>query len=239
MATYMIVFFAWFTAGFVNNIAGFGAAMVALPLMALMGVDMNIAIPAGLILALLVNIQLFWDCRHAIDFSRTWPVLMGIIPGAFLGAAIFARAQEGSLRFAVGGLLVLYGLWGLFVEQQTRIVISRYWGILVGFLSSGLGSTIGFPGPPLVVYAAFSGWKKESIKGGLTVFFILSSAISLLAQAIAGIHSLKTLSMAGAGIPGVAIGGFLGIIVSRRLGEYSFRRVMYGLLIVMGLCMFR
>ncbi len=239
METYIIVFLAWFTACFVNNIAGFGAAMVAFPLMTLMGVDMNIAIPAGLLLALLVNIQLFWDCRHAIDIPRTWPVLAGIIPGAFLGASVFASAQEGSLRIAVGFLLLLYSLWGLFLENTARPIVSRYWGLLVGFLSSGLATTIGFPGPPLIVYAGFSGWKQESMKAGLTVFFILSTGIAAAAQAIAGIHSLKTLTMAGAGIPGVALGGFLGIAVSRRIGEYSFRKLIYGLLILMGLCMFR
>ncbi len=239
METYLITFLAWFAACFVNNIAGFGAAMVALPLMGLLGVDMAIAIPAGLLLALVVNVQLFWDCRHAVDVSRTWPVLVGVIPGAFFGASLFSVAQEGTLRIAVGVLLVLYSLWGLCMERQTRIIISRYWGVVVGFLSSGLAATIGFPGPPLIVYAAFSGWKKESVKGGLTVFFMLSSTLAIVAQIVAGIQSVQTLSMAGAGIPGVIGGGFLGIMVSRRIGEYSFRKIIYVLLMLMGLCMFR
>ena len=49
METYLLTFLAWFAACFVNNIAGFGAAMVALPLMGLLGVDMAIAIRTGVI----------------------------------------------------------------------------------------------------------------------------------------------------------------------------------------------
>ena len=48
MITSCVVALIWATAGFINNLSGFGAAMVALPLMAFYGLDMKTAAPAAL-----------------------------------------------------------------------------------------------------------------------------------------------------------------------------------------------
>ena len=231
-----VIALIWAAAGFINNLSGFGAAMVALPLMAFYGLDMKTAAPATLIVACLWYLQLCRHCRRGIDLSRIWPVALGLVPGAFLGVLFVTRVGGETLRLWVGGVIILYSLWGVFVEGRATHVLPRLWGIPVGLASSFLGAAVGFPGPPLIFYAALSGWTKESMKAGLAVFFILSTSFAMVAQCLAGgIQSAQTLQLAALGVPGSLAGGFLGILVSRRVGEYSFRKLTYALLLCMGI----
>ena len=55
-----------------------------------------------------------WRMRHAFDWSRLWPLVLGGLPGVVVGILVLRSADPGITRIAVAAFLVLYALYGLF-----------------------------------------------------------------------------------------------------------------------------
>ena len=109
---------------------------------------------------------------HRLSGELQW-ALIGLILGGLMGAWL-ARAVHDIAVFvvgAIGGLYILYYLWGFFAEGSptpligglsaifgglTLLVLSRHWMV---FLSSAIGATMliwGIQGNPLVIPILFA-----------------------------------------------------------------------------------
>jgi len=80
----LFVALCWGIGGFINGIAGFGAALIAMPLVTSM-VPLRLAVPSCTILGVALCIQMVWTYRKHIDFERLKPIYVGTVPGAFVG----------------------------------------------------------------------------------------------------------------------------------------------------------
>ncbi|PKN32130.1 MAG: sulfite exporter TauE/SafE family protein, partial [Deltaproteobacteria bacterium HGW-Deltaproteobacteria-20] len=81
---YLITMCGWLLGGFVNGIVGFGAALVAMPIVA-SGLDMPLAVSTCGLVVLSLNLQMAWNYRSELDSSGIKAVILGGIPGAFCG----------------------------------------------------------------------------------------------------------------------------------------------------------
>ncbi|WP_162096644.1 sulfite exporter TauE/SafE family protein [Desulfotalea psychrophila] len=235
----LVVFFAWMLAGFVNNIAGFGAAMVAMPIIAIwsavVGESISVAVPSCTLIVLALNVQLAWSHRSYIQWARLKYLVIGGIFGTAVGIKVLPLLSETVLQLSMGIFLILYGGLGLIRREKKQVAISSVWGLLAGILSTILGLAFGFNGPPLAVYVALTRWPQEAVKGILSAAFILSCLIILVGQILTGLQTLTTFLTFLLALPGVLCGGFVGIRVSKRLGERSYRTIIFVGLIFMGL----
>jgi uncharacterized membrane protein YfcA len=210
----------WAIGGFANGIAGFGAAMVAMPIVT-SGMDMRQAVPTCGLMVLALNVQMAWSYREHLTPSSLGPLILGCLPGAALG----------------GLLLVAYALWGLLAARPRPRRLAAGWAALTGVLSASLGTAFGFNGPPLAVYLSLRGGTQSQIKAALGAFFIASSFCIVAGHALTGLHSPRTLTLAAAALPAAAMGGWLGIRASGRFRENSFRRILFLMIFAMGLTM--
>ena len=227
-------FLGWFLAGFVNGITGFGAAMVAMPLVT-QGMDIRLAVPACSLMVWVVSLEQGWRYKGHTDWRRIRPVLIGALPGACIGFLVLRHLPPQHLMAVLGIFLIAYGCWGLFLEGGKIRVISAIWGYVAGFLSTTFGSAFSFNGPPLAVYATLSGWGKTVSKAGLAMTFIVTSSLMLLAQIFAGAHSSITLTAMLIGTPAAIIGSWLGFLASRKMGDNTYRKLFFGFIACTGL----
>lgn len=109
--------------------------------------------------------------------------------------------------------------------------------MLAGFLSTSLGTAFGFNGPPLAVYLSLRGGTQQQIKAALGAFFIVSGLFIVAAHALAGLYSMRTLWLYIAALPSVSIGAWAGMRVSGRLPDLSFQRVLFLMILIMGMNM--
>jgi uncharacterized membrane protein YfcA len=226
----------WAIGGFANGIAGFGAAMVAMPIVT-SGMDMRQAVPTCGLMVLALNVQMAWSYREHLTPSGLGPLILGCLPGAALGVLLLRHCPEAWLKGGLGLLLVAYALWGLLAARPRPRRLAAGWAALTGVLSASLGTAFGFNGPPLAVYLSLRGGTQSQIKAALGAFFIASSFCIVAGHALTGLHSPRTLTLAAAALPAAAMGGWLGIRASGRFRENSFRRILFLMIFAMGLTM--
>jgi len=233
MESLLVIALGWAAGGFVNGLAGFGAALVAMPLVAA-HMDMVTAVPSCGLIVLALNVQMFWTFRRYLLWTRIRLILLGAVPGAALGVTVLRSLPEGALKVGMAVFIMAYAAWGLCCENGAERTLAQGWGLLAGLLSALFGTAFGFNGPPIVAYVAMTGWDKNSCKAVLGAGFIGTAVTMVGAQAAAGLYTGRAVLVALAAIPAVIVGGWLGVRVAARLGEQSYRNLVYILLLVMG-----
>ncbi|MCG8531431.1 MAG: sulfite exporter TauE/SafE family protein [Desulfovibrionales bacterium] len=231
----LFVIICWGIGGFVNGVAGFGAALIAMPLVTTM-VPLNLAVPSCTILGMALSLQMAWTYRKHIDFDKLKYIYIGTIPGAIAGITMMQKLPAHYLKLGMGIFLLTYAIWGMFFEGRKRAVVHKGWGALAGFCSTAISSSVGMGGPPTIVYTSLAGWAKDTIKAGIASYFIVSGGLIISLQTYAGIQTKETLMLFAAAAPAVMIGARLGVLVSEKIGEFSYRKMLFGMLAMMA-CM--
>ena len=234
MNDYLVAALFWGVGGFVNGLAGFGAALIAMPLVTQF-IDLTVAVPAGTLIALSMSSQMGLTYRKHADWNRLRPIMLGAFPGALTGVTLMKKLPGDYLKLAMGLFLISYAVWGLFLEGKTRRTVSRYWGFLAGYLSSSIGTSFGMGGPPTIIYTSLAGWKKDQVKAGIGTFFMFAGVIMITAQIAAGLQSFASVTLAVVSIPAAVLGGWIGIRASRFIGEFSYRKLLFSILACMGM----
>lgn len=232
-----VTLMGWLLGGFINGIVGFGAALVAMPIVAL-GLDMRIAVPTCGLVVLALNFQMAWSYRAHLDTTGLGALILGALPGAVTGILFLRYFSEAWLKMGLGLLLAVYALWGLVSVQPHARQLALGWGGLAGFLSTSLGTSFGFNGPPLAVYLSLRGGTQQQIKAALGVFLIVSSLFIVAAHGLSGLYTGQALLLFVVALPAVIFGARSGIYLSSRVGEGQFRRMLFAMILVMGLNMF-
>lgn len=231
----LFITFGWFIGGFINGIAGFGAAMVAMPIIAPF-IDFSVAVPSCVLIVLTLNCQVSWTFRKYVQYRYLKGILWGAVPGVLLSMVILEYVEESYLKAGMGVFIALYALWSLVLEKETvSKVIHPAWGYLAGILSSALGMAFGFNGPPLAAYIAHCGCTAKSVKGVLGVGFVITGFFIVTAKAATGQITPTVLLTYAAATPAVILGSKAGISLSSHLSEKSFRKVLFLALALMGM----
>jgi len=227
----LIFFFAWFFGGLVNNITGFGAAMVAMPFVA-NSIPLETAVPASTLIVLTLNLQVGWVYRRHIKWRRLTYLFVGGVAGTVAGVLLHRAAGNGALKLGMGLFMAGYAVYSLLAREHGPRRLGPGWGVGAGFASTLLGALFGFNGPPLAMYIARAGWGQEEAKSVFGACFIMTGATILAGQLLAGIHNAQTVAGYLAGCPGALAGGALGLFLSRFFSQAAYRKMV--LLLVLG-----
>jgi uncharacterized membrane protein YfcA len=192
---------------------------------------------AALIVAfgLIVQGYSVWKLRHALDFKKLWPFVLGAAIGVPVGIAILGWANPAHVRAGIGGTLVLYSLYALFHPNLGPV---RGGGAAadagVGFANGVLGGITGLAGILVTIWCGLRGWPKDQQR---TVFQPVAVAIFAMSAAWLGVRgavSADTMRLFLFGLPALLAGTWLGMKLYGRLDEASFRKVVLVLLLVSG-----
>lgn len=210
--------------------------MVAMPIVATI-LPLEIAVPSSTLLVLALNIQLAWAYRKYVRWQALKFIFLGGIFGSGAGLWILSAVNGRVLKIIMGILLVFYALHSLRKQKSgdSGATINTRWGLPAGFFSTLLGTLFGFNGPPLAVFTSLSGWTKETAKGILGTCFILTGITILCGQFLAGIQNARTFHFFISAFPAVLLGGSLGILASKRVGQNTYKRIVLTLILAAGL----
>jgi uncharacterized membrane protein YfcA len=235
-ADIVITVVGWLLGGFINGIAGFGAALVAMPIVA-SGLDMPLALTSCTLVVLALNLQMFWIYRRHLNGMGFVGIIIGAIPGAVVGILMLRHMPETGLKFGLGALLIAYAIWGLSLAAPSPTSLGGRWAVLAGFLSTSLGTAFGINGPSLAAYLAARGGTAQEFKAGLGAFLIASCALIMLAHGVTGMYTVRSAGLFAMALPSVLLGGWIGLRVSGRVPERYFRSIVYTMLLVAGVKM--
>lgn len=233
MPDFFFIALGWFLGGLVNGIAGFGAALVAMPLIAPF-IDLSTAVTACTLVVLILNCQVGWHFRRDIQKHYVKGIFIGAIPGVILSSVLLRHVSESHLLAGMGLFLLGYGLFNLLSGTSAAKILSPVWSYVSGFASAALGMAFGFNGPPLAAYLASSGCDAKALKGTLGAGFIITGAFIVLAKFMEGLFTGTVVIGALISVPAVLIGSRAGIWVSSFLNEAQYRKILYLGIALMG-----
>jgi len=161
---------------------------------------------------------------------------LGIITGGFLARYV----DDGFVRICVGLIalgFVAYALTKEFLlksDKLSRLAGHRPAGFMAG-CAAGFTSFIAHAGgPPFQAYAIPQGLEKRIYAGTAVMFFTVVNAVKLIPYAMLGQFDKTNLSTSLVLIPLAPIGVFIGVWLIKRIDERVFFRVLYALLVCVG-----
>lgn len=207
---------------FVQGGVGFGASLVAAPLLALIDVRF---VPGPISVAsLLLNVAMISaGSPGEADRGIRWAVV-GSVPGTVVaGLALAALSADGlSITFAaltLLGVAITASGWDLSPTKGSLLGA----GVLSGF--TGTISSIGGP-PVALVYHRASGAR---LRATMPRYFLITGLIAAVAQVAAGKLGGRELLWGLAMVPGLAVGYLGSGWLARHLDKRTARPVVLGL----------
>lgn len=222
-------------AGFTQGVSGFGAGLVAMPLLTLV-LGIKTAVPLSMLNGLIITGVLSLQLKGHIDWRKIMPLLIGCQPGIFLGALALKKMNADLLQLGLGTFITLYAIYSLSTPPRPR-TISPSWGYVAGFLTGMISSVFSAGGPPAVIYVSLTGWAKDEIKAMLSVFFFVSGIVTAIGHAMNGLTTTPVLQHFVWTGPMTLIGVFVGSLLYRRIKQRTYIALMLWFLIMMGLMM--
>jgi uncharacterized membrane protein YfcA len=222
-----------FVAGLIQGLSGFGSALIAVPLLALM-LPVETLVPYMAVLGILVSASNLLHLHRSVRFKPVVPLLGGYVLGTPVGVYFLTRAPESAILGSLGVFIGAYALLSL-LGHQPRSAWLREQRVGLGALSGALGAAFSTNGPPIILHvAAHPDWNADRQKATLAVFFLLSSIITVTAHGLSGLVTAEVVSCFLWSSPMILIGTLSGIWLYGRLGEHDYRRLTFALLLATG-----
>lgn len=225
---------ATFGAAFVAGVTGFAFALIAAAVWLHMLTPLQTA-TLTISYGLLVQGYGFWKMRHAFDWSRVWPYILGSAPGIAIGVNVLRWANPAYMRAGIAAFLVLYSIYGLIRPVLKPVQAGTAADIAVGFVSGLLGAMAGFPGIIIVIWCTMRGWTRDVQRSVFQPVSVALLAMSAIGLAATGSIALNTVYLFLAGLPALALGTWIGFRLYGKIDDEIFRRIVLWLLLAAGL----
>lgn len=223
----------FFFAAFLKGTAGLGFATTCLGLMASY-LDMHVAIPLVIIPSLLSNALVMIDAGGFLRiFRQFWIMYAAALPGLGIGLWILGGGDTSLPRAVLGVSMFLYGLYGLwggrFSLSHTPLSSGAV-GALTGLVNGLTGSQI----MPVLPYLMALDITKDELVQAINTSFTISSLVMLVGLGKLGLVNTQIMIISAVGVIPVFAGIWLGGRVRRLLPEETFRRIVQGMIMLLG-----
>lgn len=215
-----------------------GLGALATPLLAL-------ALPPSTAAAVLLPILVAQDAVSVWAFRHHWDgwIVGWMLPGAVLGVAggwaFSASVNDNALMAALGTITLAFGAYRLWIERGGRIVaasnspgwVGALFGVATGFTSQVAHAG----GPPFQMWVTPRRLPHLTFVGTGSVLFAIVNWVKVPSYIALGAMTADVLLAAAILLP-LAIGStLLTVRLIRRLNPERFYRVVYWLMVVLGL----
>jgi uncharacterized protein len=225
-----------FLATFIRSALGFGEALIAVPLLALLlpvQVAAPLAVLVSITVALVVVIQ---DWRNIHFGSAGWLVLSTLF-GIPLGLLLLKTVPESIVKSILGAFIIAFALYSL-AGRKPELHGDRL-APLFGFAAGILGGAYGMNGPPLVVYGVLRRWQPAQFRATLQGYFLIASIVGMAGYALTGLWTRAVSTYFVLSLPLALIAILLGRAVHRRLSSARFLLAVNLGLVVIGVLLLK
>jgi len=228
-----VVLFAYL----VRGIAGFGSALLAVPLLAIF-FPLSIVVPAVGLLDYIASLSQSWRNRQLI----AWRILLPLLPFTLLGVAgaslLLGNLDQPIFTKILGLLIAAYALHSL-IMPRLRFQGGPLLAVPAGMLGGAIGTLFGTGGPPYVIYLGLRGLGKAAFRATVATIFVIDGAFRIFTYWQHRLYQPETFVAFLAGVPLLAIGLLVGGRIHLTMHERAFRLLVNGLLLMSGLLLLK
>jgi uncharacterized membrane protein YfcA len=222
-------------ASFTHTLAGFGSALVTMPILAkLLGVQ--VAAPLAALIVPTIEFLLLIRYRESFNLRVVWRLIAGAAVGIPLGVWSLRQVNERIILTVLGVVLISYALYA-FLKLKLPELQHTVWAYGFGFIAGLLNGAYNTSGPPIIIYGNCRGWKPAEFKANLQGFFTVAGLWVILNHAFNGnltpfVWQHYLLSWIA-----IAIGMWLGLKLDRHIDQAMFRKIVLAMLVILGVMM--
>jgi uncharacterized membrane protein YfcA len=216
----------------IRSAFGFGEALVAVPLLALI-IPVEVAAPLAVLVSVTVaGLVLLQDWRevHARSAGR---LIFSTLFGIPFGLLLLTSVAEPVVKAVLAAVIISFSASRLVGRSRFELEDDRLaW--LFGFGAGVLGGAYGMNGPPLVAYGALRRWSPERFRATLQGYFLPASLLGMAGYWAAGLWVPAVTRYYLTSLPVVLAATALGRILNRRMDGRRFLVYVHVGLVVIG-----
>lgn len=207
-------------AALIRSAFGFGEALVAVPLLALI-MPVRVAVPIAVLVSITVaGVVLVQDWSEVHARSAGWLVLSTLL-GIPLGLLLLTRVAEPIVKAVLACVIIAFSTYSLLSRRHYALKNDRLaW--MFGFSAGVLGGAYGMNGPPVVIYGALRGWSPRHFRATLQGYFFPASVVVMGGYWLAGLWTTAVTRYYLMSLPVVLVAIFVGRAINRRMHGHSF-----------------
>jgi uncharacterized protein len=217
----------------IRAVFGFGEAVLAVPLLALL-VGLPTATPVVALLAATMTLVLLLRQWRHVDWQTAWQLILGSLGGIPVGVILLRVVPSSYGMSALGIFLVLYGGYSL-LRPRVLTLPPGPWTYLFGVLAGIIGGAYSTNGPIVALYGTLRGWTPAQLRASLQAYFLITGWVIVAGHGMAGLWTPVVLKLYAAALPVVMVGLWLGSRLGRRLPGAAFLQLLSIFLIVIGI----
>lgn len=216
---------------------GFGASLVALPLLAHL-MPLRFAVPMMLMLDLTAAAFLGLKNRRLVEGRELLRLLPWLLCGMFIGATVLVRADEKVLLGLLGGFVLVLASWSLYGTRHptaAQTPVSPRWAWPAGLGGGVFSALFGSGGPLYTIYLARRVPDPARLRASIGTLILGAAGVRgalFLSNGLLAQPGLLQTSLAL--LPGAALGYFVGSRLHARLPAARVRQGVWLMLIASG-----
>jgi uncharacterized protein len=222
-----------FLSAFIQSMAGFGVALLSMPILT-DRFGIGVSAPLIALVALSTKVFILARYRQSFDLRAVIPLVAAALVGIPLGMHLMETMDRGLVIGLLGVVISGYALYALVNPRIPRLEHPT-WAYGLGFVSGILSGAYNVGGPPLIIYGTGRRWSPAVFKGNLQGCAMLNSVIVIANHARIGNYTPTVWHYFLIGIPALAAGLWLGFTLDHRVNAVRFRQMVLILLFFIGL----
>ncbi|MBN8727807.1 MAG: sulfite exporter TauE/SafE family protein [Xanthomonadales bacterium] len=224
-----------FLATFIRSAFGFGEALVAVPLLALI-MPIEIAAPVAVLVSITVAVvAVAQDWRH-VHFRSAGVLFASTCVGIPIGLWLLTAVPGQTVKTVLAVVIIAFSAIFLFDRSRAMLKTDR-WAPVFGFLAGILGGAYGMNGPPLVAYGTLRRWPPQRFRATLQGYFLPASVVIMLGYWLAGLWQPPVTRYYLLTLPVVIVAIVAGRAVNRRFDAQAFITCVHAGLVVVGMAL--
>lgn len=223
-----------FVATFIRSTFGFGEALIAVPMLALV-MPLKIVSPVVVLISITIAaVVIVQDWKKVHMHATGWLLAPGII-AVPLGVLLLTHVHERGVKGVLAGVVMGFSLWFMVGKKPPRLEHdSKAWMLACGAVSGVLGGAYGMNGPALVVYGAMRRWSPQHFRATLQGVFLPASVFAMVGYWMSGLWVPAVTHYFLISLPAAIPAIFAGRAVNKRLHGDTFLKYVYAGLLLMG-----
>jgi uncharacterized protein len=228
-----VVFFFAFV---LRGMSGFGAGMIAVPLLAFV-IPLQLAVPLCSLLAFMLFIALVIRDRRLVVWAELKLLVPPTIVGTLVGLWLFSVLDNRALVIMLGSFLVLYAVYMIAVSALglPQLRCSQRWAMPAGFVGSFFDTLFGGGGGTLVViYINARGIGRAGFRATVAALWFVEMIARIGGYAWAGFYDASTLLLFVVLVPLVWAGTVVGERLGNKFDTETYARILAAMLLISG-----
>src|SRR3954468_1477612 len=221
-----------FLATLIRSAFGFGEALVAVPLLALV-IPVEVAAPVAVLVSVTVaGLVLVRDWRE-VHLGSAGRLILSTMFGIPFGLLMLTRVPEPVVKAVLAVVIIAFSAYSLAGRGRFELRDDRLAWVF-GFGAGVLGRAYGMNGAPLVAHGALRGWTPERFRATLQGYFLPASLVGMAGYWMAGLWVPAVTRYYLMSLPAVLAAIALGRVLNRRMDGRRFLLYVHVGLVVIG-----